>query len=291
MRRAGRGDDHARTPTGTGEARRQRVLAWAGPIELAAPRRGRDPAPRAGRARAGRRAGRRVGVRRAHPAGPRRASWERARRRGRAPAAADAGAGAARRRCDAIVLSAQRAGAAARAAIERGARAAGALVAVTAGAGDHGAARGPAAASRRWRSGPPVSEPVDDLGAGDVFAAALFVALAGGRGSTPARSRRIARRPLRMQRPRAGAGRDRRRDRRAARRDRGSPAADQRARARPSISASSCCTSSRSCAAAGARREQQAAADGRHLDQRDLAPRARLVRCARERRRRTPRRP
>ncbi len=71
--------------------------------------------------------------------------------------------------------------------IER-ARRRGSLVAVTAGPAETlllAAEGGPLQIAA-----PPVAGPVDDLGAGDVYAAALFVALAGG--STPARAGRLA---------------------------------------------------------------------------------------------------
>ncbi len=76
-------------------------------------------------------------------------------------------------RCDAIVLSAEEREACA--GLIAGGLGAGAMVAVTAGAaGGRLMLPDGARAADRW---PRVSDPSDDLGAGDVFAAALFVEL------------------------------------------------------------------------------------------------------------------
>jgi sugar/nucleoside kinase (ribokinase family) len=161
--------------SGSGEERRQRMISWAGPMSAvdAAPDAILHMAPIAAELSA-------------RPAG----EWRFA---GLTPQGLvrawgqDAGEVVERKlpaaslplfeRCDAVVLSRQE-----RVACEAGlevARRGGALVAVTAGPAailliaDH--------TSRPLEiSVSPVSEPVDDLGAGDVYAATLFVALAEG---------------------------------------------------------------------------------------------------------------
>lgn len=169
---------------GTGTARRQRMLAWAGPVELRRlpPAAILHLAPVAAEL-AGRTGQhfRFVGI---TPQGAAR-SWERA---GAAITLRDAPvelleiAG----RCDAIVLSDQERASCATL-LARGLRD-GASAAVTAGPGDTellladgGSRRLPARE---------VARPIDDLGAGDVFAAAFFVMLA--RGEKPEQAARFA---------------------------------------------------------------------------------------------------
>jgi sugar/nucleoside kinase (ribokinase family) len=100
--------------------------------------------------------------------------------------APDAGLVAIGGRCDAIVLSEQERTLCA-ALLER-AIAGGATVAVTAGPGSTEVL---AAKGQTWElPAEPVADPVDDLGAGDVFAAAFFIRLAGG--DEPLAAARIA---------------------------------------------------------------------------------------------------
>lgn len=84
------------------------------------------------------------------------------------------------RTCDALVLSeSERASCAA---LIDAASAAGAVVAVTAGAAPNTIlARGHGEPETLELNVPALEDPVDDLGAGDVFAAAFFIALSGGR--------------------------------------------------------------------------------------------------------------
>jgi len=178
--------------------RRQRVLAWAGPIALAElpPAEILHIAPVA-----------------AELAGEARGEWPFvgltpqgfARRWGDPPAEIDAAeadpslamlAG----RCDAVVLSEDERGDCA-ALLER-ALAAGATVAVTAGAD---ATELIDAAGRRRLAVHPLTAPVDDLGAGDVYAAVFFVRLAAGDEVRTAASTAHAAAALRMRGHGAGA--------------------------------------------------------------------------------------
>ena len=160
--------------TGTGTARRQRVLAWAGPVEL-----GSLPdaailhlapvaAELSGEAPGGWRF---VGL---TPQGLAR-GWERpgaAIAAREAPSALVTAAG----RCDAIVLSEQERDSCA--ALVRRGLGGGAAVAVTAGPDDTELILADGT-TRRLPVGA-VEQAVDDLGAGDVYAAAFFARLAAG---------------------------------------------------------------------------------------------------------------
>jgi sugar/nucleoside kinase (ribokinase family) len=171
--------------TGSGEQRRQRILSWAGPMSAIAPEPGAilHLAPVAAELSA-RPAGewRFAGL---TPQGLLRGWSERLGEVVQRPL--PAAALPLFERCDAVVLSRQE-----QSACEPGlelARSGGALIAVTAG---------PAATVLLADRGSPpleisvspVSEPVDDLGAGDVYAATLFVALA--EGLPPARAAALA---------------------------------------------------------------------------------------------------
>jgi sugar/nucleoside kinase (ribokinase family) len=169
---------------GSGEQRRQRVLAWAGPIETdalarsdilhLAPVAAELDTPPAG-------VWPFVGL---TPQGLARAWSEPANEI--APRLLAPSALALFDRCDAVVLSREE-----QAACEQGivrARSRGALVAVTAAESETLLLPGSAGPLRIAVS--PVAETVDDLGAGDVWAAALFVALAGG--VAPAEAARLA---------------------------------------------------------------------------------------------------
>jgi len=159
---------------GTGEGRRQRVLAWAGPLETAALPRAHilHLAPVAAELeRPPTGAWPFVGL---TPQGLARAWSEPANEI--VPRRLSPSAAALFDRCDAVVLSREE-----REACEEGiarARSSGALVAVTAAEAETLLLPGGADPLRIAVS--PVAESVDDLGAGDVWAAALFVALAGG---------------------------------------------------------------------------------------------------------------
>jgi sugar/nucleoside kinase (ribokinase family) len=177
---------------GEGEQRRQRVLDWAGPIDLA-----RLPgaeilhlAPVA-----------------AELSGAARGGWpfvgitpQGLARRWDGPGGEifleSVGPGSAMLagRCDAVVLS-DRERAACAALLER-AIAAGATVAVTAGAGaTELLGRGGADEMLEFE---PIAAPADDLGAGDVFAAAFFASLAAGDGRAEAARTAHAAAELRM---------------------------------------------------------------------------------------------
>ncbi len=159
---------------GTGERRRQRVLAWAGPIEAAALPSAHilHLAPVAAELEAAPDgAWPFVGL---TPQGLARAWSEPANEI--EPRQLSQSAVGLFDRCDAVVLSRGE-----REACEQGiarARGHGALVAVTAAEAETLLLPGGAAPLRVPVS--PVAGSVDDLGAGDVWAAALFVALAGG---------------------------------------------------------------------------------------------------------------
>jgi 1D-myo-inositol 3-kinase len=157
---------------GEGEQRTQRVLAWAGQIAEATV----DTAilhiapvaretPRAWRGRADF-----VGI---TPQGLARAWDDGDGEMGSAPADPGALAGG----CDALVLSEHER--ASCAALVAAAREAGAVVAVTAGA-QPTAILTPGGGEVVRVAVPPIERPRDDLGAGDVFAAAFFIALAEG---------------------------------------------------------------------------------------------------------------
>jgi hypothetical protein len=174
-----------------GAQRRQRVLAWAGPMELRSPPQSEivhlaPVAAELGLSTSGWAVssfgsalfdGERAGLLGLTPQGlVRRWSEQGAEiETGPAPPAAIDLA----RRCDAIVLSEQEHGGCQE--LVRVAAEAGAIVAITAGAG----------ATTLLRDGEPalgvavqaLERPVDDLGAGDVYAAAFFVAL--GEGAEP----------------------------------------------------------------------------------------------------------
>ncbi len=161
---------------GTGARRRQRVVSWAGPLdlnelpdaeilhlapvaaELAGGARGRWPF---------------VGI---TPQG-----WA---RRWPGPGGAivareaDPSLASLAGRCDAVVLSEHERPQCA-ALLDR-ALAAGATVAVTAGPGATELLSGAGAAAGEWLAFEPIAAPADDLGAGDVYAAAFFACLAAG---------------------------------------------------------------------------------------------------------------
>lgn len=157
---------------GSGSARVQRVLAWAGPIEQGlavdtsilhlAPVARESPAHWSGRADF-------LGL---TPQGLVR-EWDGdgAVMRSAAPTSVDEGVG---ERCDAIVVNAQERAGCAR--LIAAGRAGGAIVAVTAGGGPN-AILLPDGSTLELEV-PEILDPADDLGAGDVFAAAFFVALA-----------------------------------------------------------------------------------------------------------------
>ncbi len=179
--------------SGTGEERRQHLLSWAGPIEL-----GALPdaeilhlAPVAAEL-AGSAGGEWdfVGL---TPQGLAR-RWDQTD--GEIVACdADPAMVAMAGRCDAIVLSASERASCAEL-IERG-LAVGATVAITAGADATELLCGPGRA--RQMATEPIARPADDLGAGDVYAAAFFARLAAG--EDPAGAARLAHRAaaLRMQ--------------------------------------------------------------------------------------------
>ena len=161
--------------TGSGSARRQHVLAWAGPIaeDLVldtsilhlAPVARESPTRWQGRAAF-------LGL---TPQGLVR-EWS-GHDRQIGPAPPTGAAGLVAERCDAIVVSEHER--ASCASLIARATAAGAVVAVTAGARPSTIlTRGGAAVELDV---PAIEDPADDLGAGDVFAAAFFVALAEGR--------------------------------------------------------------------------------------------------------------
>lgn len=160
--------------SGTGEERRQRLLSWAGPVELGALPEAEilHLAPVA-----------------AELAGSAEGEWEFVgltpqglARRWEEPGGeivacdADPAVVAMAGRCDAIVLSASERASCAEL-IERG-LAAGATVAITAGADATELLYGPGRARRMATE--PIAGPLDDLGAGDVYAAAFFAQLAAG---------------------------------------------------------------------------------------------------------------
>ncbi len=176
---------------GSGAERSQRVLAWAGPIEgppaldtailHLAPVARETPGDRRGRERGHRGAapGERVPFVGLTPQGLVR-EWDRpdGRIANVAPAGAAARAAAELAAgCDAIVVSEHER--ASCASLIETATAAGAVVAVTAGAGPNTILTPGGDALEL--SVPPLEKPVDDLGAGDVFAAAFFISLSEGR--------------------------------------------------------------------------------------------------------------
>ncbi len=257
--------------TGSGSARSQRMLAWAGaieediavdtailhlaPIARETPGRWRGSADFVGLTPQGL-------LRRWHRAGPGDRPARRPEER-RIP-----------RRCQALVLSEVERGDCAE--LISGAASRGAVVAITAGA----------CATTLLLAGegelavpvPGVAAAIDDVGAGDVFAAAFFVALREGQAPRGAVDFANAAAALRIQRSGAQAIAGPPGDRGpawcrgigAASLSLVSPAADSISRESPAASSACCVT-------AGTRREQQAAGHRRHLHQRDQRARRALM--------------
>lgn len=184
---------------GSGSDRSQRVLAWAGPIaeDLALDTAILHLAPVA-RETPGRWRGHAafVGL---TPQGLVREWSEPGGRITQAPPAGAAAAVAAR--CDAIVVSEHER--ASCAGLIAGATAAGAVVAITAGAGPN-TILAPGGEALELDV-PTLERPVDDLGAGDVFAAAFFVSLSEGRSPLDAAAFANAAAAVRMRGSGAGA--------------------------------------------------------------------------------------
>jgi 1D-myo-inositol 3-kinase len=184
---------------GTGSARSQSVLAWAGPIEpeLAletsilhlAPVARESPARWRGRAAF-------VGL---TPQGLAR-EWS-ARDGAIRAAPPTAAAELVAERCDAIVVNEHERASCAR--LIARATAAGAVVTVTAGSRPNTILLPDGAEIEQQV--PTIEDPVDDLGAGDVFAAAFFVALADGRSPLDAADFANAAAAVRVQGAGAGA--------------------------------------------------------------------------------------
>ena len=185
--------------------RRQRLVAWAGEIPTGPrARRPRSCTWLRWRGRSARPGGRRRRLRRTHAAGAR-AALERTGIRGRAGARRRREQEALGARCDAIVLSEEERDAL------RGADRAGPRGRAPSSRSRPGAA-GERCCSPDGRElaigGPRVSDPTDDLGAGDVFAAAMFVELHGG--APPARAAAFAAAAAAVRLDGRGPGGDRR---------------------------------------------------------------------------------